>query len=387
MAIPYPDTLLIGNIHWIVDSNYIIQTSPESTLLNGQLLDFQVNHICQHLHIPTNNVFDTPIPRSHLLEEIKDKMKSTPFIPSIDCVECAQYGLVCPVKDDNRYTFRNIGGKPLIEFKLNTNQLELDSIGQSIPYDLAHPSNDEIVPFLLQKNQFESFIGTTPPHPLRGGAGSSGNDISMKQEKRSKKHHTSKRRISDVYRQNSTDTIDLYGKIDDDHHTYPGTLNTPLMFLIYHMKSKTNQDDELWDIIEYYQHRLLTLHKNAKINKFMVYYRKYANTLFHNASTPIDILSILLDQHSFKIVRNDTTGHIEIKKHKPIAIFLKHTHQRPIKYTLMMQIMDLGRWVHYDGSYNTHTQNDYFVDVGNFDEMMAYQNGMCAKYMIAAVYQ
>jgi hypothetical protein len=385
MAISYPDTLLIGNIHWIADPNYIIHTSPETTLIHGQLLDFQVSHICQHLHIATHNVFHTPIPRSHLLKEIKDQMKSTPFVPSIDCVECAQYGLVCPVKDENRYTFRNIGGKPLIEFKLNANQTELDSIGQSIPYDLTHPSNNEIVPFILPKNHFESIIGT-PPHPLHGG-GSGGSGISMKKEKRSKKHHTSKRRISDMYRQNSIDTIDLYGKIDDDHHTYPGTLNTPLMFLIYYMKSKTGQDDELWDIIEYYQHRLLTLNRNAKINKFMVYYRKYANTLFQNALTPVDILSILLDQHSFKIVYNDTTSHIEIKKRKPIAIFLKHTHPRPIKYTLMMKIMDLGRWVHYDGSYNTHRQNDYFVDVGNFDEMLAYQNGMCAKYMFATVYQ
>jgi hypothetical protein len=256
-------------------------------------------------------------------------------------------------------------------------------MGPYIPYDLTHPSNDEMVPFVLPKNHFESLIDT--PHPLRSGGNGSG--ISMKKEKRSKKHHTSKRRISDMYRQNSTDTIDLYGKIDDDHHTYRGTLNTTLMFLIYHMKPKMVQDDELWDIIEYYQHRLLTLHKNAKINKFMVYYHKYANTLFQNALTPVDILSILLDQHPFKIVNIDKAGHIEIKKHKPIAIFLKHPHTHAIKYTLMMKIMDSGRWVHYDGSYNTHTQNDYFVDVGNFDEMMAYQNGMCAKYMFAAVYQ
>jgi hypothetical protein len=312
------------------------------------------------------------------LKEIKDKMKSTPFVPSIDCVECAQYGLLCPIKDENQYTFRNIGGKPLIEFKLNANQTELDSFGQSIPYDLTHPSNNAIVPFILPKNHFESLIGATPPHPLRGG----GNDT---QKKGDKKRHTSKRRISDMYRQNSTDTIDVYGKIDDDHHTYPGSLNTALMFLIYHMKTKMVQDDELWDIIEYYQHRLLTLHKNAKINKFMVYYYKYADTLFQNALTPIDILSILLNQHPFKIVHIDKAVHIEIKKRKPIAIFLKHPH--PTKYTLMMKIMDMGGWVHYDGSYNTHTQNDYFVDVGNFDEMMAYQNGMCVKYMIAVVYQ
>jgi hypothetical protein len=376
MAIPYPDILLIGNIHWIADKNYIIQTSPESSLLHGQLLDFQVTHICQHLHIPTNNVFDIPIPRNHLLKEIKDKMKSTPFNPSIDCLECAQYGLVCHIKDENRYTFRNIGGKPLIEFKLNTSQTELDSIGQSIPYDLTHPSNDEIVPFILPKNHFESLIGT-PPHPLRGGgSGGSGSSIDI-QKKRDKKHHTSKRRISDMYRQNSTDTIDLYGKIDDDHHTYPGTLNTTLMFLIYHMKPKIVQDDELWDIIEYYQHRLLTLHKNAKINKFMAYY----NRMYINYETPFQLLTILcqrLQPGRFSIV--DTPR--KKNTHKLIGIILKDRE----KYTLFMKIRDI-LWVYYDGSYDINIQNDYFVEIGSFQDVLSYRNGIYEKYKNTFIYE
>ena len=74
-----------------------------------------------------------------------------------------------------------------------------------------------------------------------------------------------------------------------------------------------------------------------------------------------------------------------IKTIKPLCIFLKHTYPI-IKYTLMMQIMDI-EWVHYDGNYNTHAQNDYFVEVGHFDEMMAYNNGMCSKYMIGMVYE
>jgi hypothetical protein len=378
MAIQYPDTLLIGNIHWIADANYILQTSPKTVLVDGQLLDFQVNHICTHLYIPTTNVFHTPIPRSHLLKEIANQIKVIPFTPPIDCVECVKYGLVCPIKDDNIYTFRNIGGKPLIEFKLNANQTELESIDTSIPYDLNHPGNTDIVPFMLENY----FLRDSENRVFSGG-----NGISMKKEKKIK-CYTSNRRISDMYRQNSTNSIDLYGKLDDDHHTYLGTLNTPLMFLIYHMtakiKPKTIDDDELWDIIEYYQHRLLTEHKNAKINKFIAYYHKHNETFFQNTITPTDILSIILSrlQIPMKIVYNATSD--QIKKRKPLGIFLKHT--RPIKYTLMMQIMDIY-WVHYDGSYNTHTQNDYFVDVGNFDEMMAYQNGMCAKYMFAMVYQ
>jgi hypothetical protein len=373
MAILYPTTLLIGNIHWIADENYIL-TLPENVLLNGQLLDFQVNHICDHLHIPTNNVFNTHIPRSYLLKEITNRIKLNPFNPPIDCVQCAQYGLICPIKDNNTYTFRNIGGKPLIEFKLNTNQTELESISESIPYDLKHPSNSENVPFTLP-HRFQAAVGT---HVLHGG-----NGVLIHKPKKMK-CYTSKRRISDMYRQNSSCSIDLFGKIDDDNHTYPGMLNTPLMFLIYHIslknKPSTIYDTDLNDIIEYYQHRLLVVKKNAKINKFMAYYHKDCVT------TPIDILSTLitqLDQQSqYKIINNATPT--QITKRKPLAIFLKHTHPI-VKYTLMMQIKDIG-WVHYDGCYNTHTQNDYFVEVGNFDEMMAYQNRMCEKHMFAMVY-
>ena len=368
MAIQYPDTLLIGNIHWITDANYIIQTSPKPVLISGQLLDFQINHICTHLHIPITNVFHTPIPRSYLLKEISNKIKSIPFTPPIDCVECAQYGLVCPIKDDNLYTFRNIGGKPLIEFKLNANQTELESIGNYIPYDLNHPENDEIVQFTLE-NYFRIDSGNRVFH---GGSG-----ISVKKEKKIKRH-TSQRRISDMYRQNSTNSIDLYGKLDDDdHHTYPGTLNTTLMFLIYHMKPKTVQDDELWDIIEYYQHRLLIQHKNAKINKFMAYY----NRTYINSETPFQLLTILcerLQPGRFSIV--DT--YYKQNTHKLIGIVLKDRE----KYTLFMKIRDI-LWVYYDGSFDINIQNDYFVEIGSFQDVLSYRNGMYEKYKNTFIYE
>lgn len=367
MVIQYPDTLLIGNIYWIADAKYILQTSPKTVLIPGQLLDFQVSHICQHLDIPINNVFHTPIPRSHLLKEIANKIKSIPFTPSIECAGCAQYGLLCPIKDENRYTFRNIGGKPLIEFKLNTDQIELESIGNSIPYDLNHPGNSEIVPFTLENY----FIKDSKNRVSHEGGG-----ISKKKEKKTKRH-TSQRRISDMYRQNSTNSIDLYGKLDDDHHTYPGTLNTTLMFLIYHMKPKTDQDDELWDIIEYYQHRLLIQHKNAKINKFMAYY----NRRYINGETPFQLLTILCQQLQpgrFSIV--DT--HYTQNTHKLIGIILKDRE----KYTLFMKIRDI-LWVYYDGSFDINIQNDYFVEIGSFQDVLSYRNGMYEKYKNTFIYE
>lgn len=378
MAIQYPDTLLIGNIHWIVDTNYILQTSPKTVLLDGQLLDFQVNHICSHLHIPINNVFGTPIPRSFLLKEISNKIKSSHFNPSPECVHCVQYGLLCHTKDNNIYTFRNIGGKPLLEFKLNTNQTEMESIGNFIPYELNNQANNEVVPFTLESR----LQPVTDVDVLHGGNGNL-------RKTAKKHHHTSKRRISDMYRKNSTDTIDLFGKLDDDHHIHPGMLNTPLMFIIYHIPltntPKTGYGNEFNNIMGYYQHRLLTLKKNAKINKFERYYHKYNKSIFNNVTTPIDILSIiftLLKTH-MKIIYNPTID--QMNKLKPLGIFLKHTYPS-IKYTLMMQITDIG-WVHYDGNYNTHIQNDYFVELGNYDEMMSYNNRMCSKYMFAIVYE
>ena len=134
------EVIKINNLTLSINTNYLLNN--QSQIILGQLLDFQVNHICQHLNIPIENELGLKIPRNILIKLIIEKGD---FELEYDCQICPNLGL-SKLPKDRFYSFRNIGGKPLIQFELD------DSFNRLKDYsnDVFDRNNSEIYPIDLE---------------------------------------------------------------------------------------------------------------------------------------------------------------------------------------------------------------------------------------------
>jgi hypothetical protein len=128
------------NLYYDIDEpKYYLNSKKE--LLIGQIFDFQIHHICQHLNIPYTNEFGTIIPNKILINNIKEYSLET--LPE-DCDICKKLGLYYYPKTKNNFSYNNIGGK-------NSNKLELD-ISQNyldLTVEPLFKSDTDIIPIDL----------------------------------------------------------------------------------------------------------------------------------------------------------------------------------------------------------------------------------------------
>jgi hypothetical protein len=113
-------TYFINNFYLYFDNDmpkYLLDTNKQ--LLLGQLFDFQIHHICEHLKIPFMNEFGIHCPNKLLLDQIKEyNLKTFPK----DCDTCKQIGLGQYKKQPNKFSLQNIGGKLVQPIELTVSQ-------------------------------------------------------------------------------------------------------------------------------------------------------------------------------------------------------------------------------------------------------------------------
>lgn len=104
---------------------YLLDSNKQ--LLLGQLFDFQIHHICEHLKLPFMNEFGISFPNKLLLDQIKEyDFKTFPK----DCKKCEQIGLGQYPKQQNKFSLQNIGGKLIqpIELTVSQNFLSINAL-------------------------------------------------------------------------------------------------------------------------------------------------------------------------------------------------------------------------------------------------------------------
>ena len=110
----------INNLYLYFDNDmpkYLLDSNKQ--LLLGQLFDFQIHHICEHLKIPFINEFGINFPNKLLLDQIKEyDFKTFPK----DCDTCKQIGLGYYPKQRNKFSLQNIGGKIVQPIELTVSQ-------------------------------------------------------------------------------------------------------------------------------------------------------------------------------------------------------------------------------------------------------------------------
>ena len=110
-------TISINNYYLYYNKNepkYILNDKKE--LLIGQLLDFTIHHVCEHLNIPIYNELGIIFPNNYLFNIIQEY--NIKLLPK-DCEICKKIGIHLYPKIKNNFAYNNIGGN-------NTNVLELD---------------------------------------------------------------------------------------------------------------------------------------------------------------------------------------------------------------------------------------------------------------------
>ena len=113
-------TYFINNFYLYFDNDmpkYLLDSNKQ--LLLGQLFDFQIHHICEHLKIPFMNEFGIYFPNKLLLDQMNEyDFKAFPK----DCDTCKQIGLGQYPKQQNKFSLQNIGGKLIQPIELTVSQ-------------------------------------------------------------------------------------------------------------------------------------------------------------------------------------------------------------------------------------------------------------------------
>ena len=141
-------TYFINNFYLYFDKDipkYLLDINKQ--LLLGQLFDFQIHHICEHLNIPSTNEFGITFPNKILLEQINEHNFE---MFDKKCATCQKLGLHPFPKQKNKFSLQNIGGKLVQPIELNISQNFLNTIPSPV-----YEQSDEIVPIQLTiDNQF-----------------------------------------------------------------------------------------------------------------------------------------------------------------------------------------------------------------------------------------
>jgi len=151
-------TISINNYYLYYNKNepkYILNNNKE--LLIGQLLDFAIHHVCEHLNIPIYNELGIVFPNNYLFNMIQEyKIKLLPN----DCEICKKIGIHLYPKIKNNFAYNNIGGnnKNALELDVSQNYLNLQiepsyiSDTNNIPIEL--PIDSRFLHVIDQKEKF-----------------------------------------------------------------------------------------------------------------------------------------------------------------------------------------------------------------------------------------
>lgn len=120
------------------ECKYLLNDNKE--LLIGQLLDFTVHHICDHLGIPTKNELGIIMPNKYLINLIEEYNIQLPD----DCDTCKRIGIYYYPKIKNKFIYNNIGGrnKTILELDTSQNYLNINTEPYFIP-------DENVIPILL----------------------------------------------------------------------------------------------------------------------------------------------------------------------------------------------------------------------------------------------
>ena len=116
----------INNYYLYYNTNepkYLLNDNKE--LLQGQLIDFTIHHICEHFNIPIQNELGTIMPNNYLVNIIKEyKIKKLPD----DCDICKKLGIYFYPKIKNNFSYNNIGGhnKSLLQLDISQNYINFN---------------------------------------------------------------------------------------------------------------------------------------------------------------------------------------------------------------------------------------------------------------------
>lgn len=151
-----PITNLNDTIRYSSDK-YLINESDK--LIIGQLLDEQLIHMCEHANFTTQNEFGTYLPRLTLLK----KLKMSPKQSYPDCKICQNLGITDIEKDPNQFTYKNIGGKLLVDIVLNEEKSGYNMLDIQKP--LFDVQTSEIVPIQLKTVFTDIYKKPVQPKP------------------------------------------------------------------------------------------------------------------------------------------------------------------------------------------------------------------------------
>jgi len=135
------NTICLNKYYLYYNTNeckYLLNDNKE--LLLGQLIDYTIHHVCEHLGIPTINELGIILPNKYLISLIKEFNIELPE----DCDICKKLGIYYYPKTKNKFVYNNIGGqnKTILELDISQNYLNLNIEPHFI-------SNENIIPIVL----------------------------------------------------------------------------------------------------------------------------------------------------------------------------------------------------------------------------------------------
>lgn len=190
----------ISTIHLNNKYLYFDKTFPKylldsnKNLLLGQLFDFQIHHLCEHVNVSIFNEFGSILPNKLLIQALLEKITDNQIF---DCEHCKTLGIGKLPLTKNKFVFNNIGGKPQLKIELDASQNFIPSIKTDNIFKNSIESIEILIPIEDFLNAFE---------------GTSFEDLSVSV------HETTQKERKTIAKQHilmGTTTIERLGKIDN----------------------------------------------------------------------------------------------------------------------------------------------------------------------------